>query len=141
MIRLYDYLLAFHTHRIGVTRAERQLIQPHRSALVLSFRTLYLQLTVYRPPADGVCYMLPPERWKHGDYLTQACINGPLLAQVYGTSCFGHITVLDLTTLYRRMWSINRSLCKNTLLKSSQDLNLPHPAGAVVITSPNRYRL
>lgn len=73
-----------------------QPLSTHRPALCISFRTTTLT------------YCLPPF-YRRGllsinveSTLTQACLDGPLLAQVYRKPCFGTVACLTL------IWTLNR---------------------------------
>lgn len=95
--RTHIYLLVFqHSVSLAAIREGANLLTPHRMALVLSFQTDYL--TYCLPPAlvcDGGCFR------DLESSLTQACIEGPLLAQLRRSPCFRCIAALILMTLYR----------------------------------------
>jgi hypothetical protein len=90
-VRLCNYLLVFSIQQFGMLQFS------HHSLLELNDRLcsypfgLQHCLTAYRLSTDGTCF-----RCKSESSLTQACLDGPLLAAVCRKPAFGCIAALTL---------------------------------------------
>ena len=104
MIRLNDYPLVFSTHRFGSIQLD------HHSLLELTDWLCSYPFGLISPT-----YCLLPFNWQgmlssqvlpkcNESSLTRTCIDRPSLAQLRRSPCFGHITVVILTTLYRHSY-------------------------------------
>lgn len=93
IIRLNNYLLVFSIDWYGMLQlVPPQHIRTHRLTLFISFRTT--TPTYYLlPSSDRICFRITKISESN---LTQACIDGPFLAAVYGKSAFRYITALIL---------------------------------------------